>query len=256
MPPELSKRKQIILAVFFLILMIANPATAKIINRFSIALGSNWAGLSLRPVGSDFFYDQATEIFVPCCEGKYNMKITNGPGIDAVISFSMTDRFLFDAGAIYLFPKRLNLMPGREHNFLDDYLHLSYSESKYYTKFRLTAPILGVSYKYPLYNWTIRLSGSIAFLFGQAQYLAKFHYDGPPEHTYEQIDSFTADGMGYIFSIGTSVRLTKILFINPNFGYRIMETGELKNKAGAKWDGMKLDFSGPFVGALVGFGIE
>jgi hypothetical protein len=63
---------------------------------------------------------------------------------------------------------------------------------------------------------------------------------------------FNSNGLGYILSVGSTHMISHSLYFNTNFGYRYLKTGELKDKNGIKWNGMRLDFSGP----VVGIGLE
>lgn len=232
-------------------LLSSSIASAGVIDRFSLSFGGNWAGLSMKGVGSSAFYNQATNTLVPFQPvGFFRMKISSGPGIDANVLFKMNDRISCKAGALYLFPAPLNLTPGLHPTVFPDQWPISLSKSNYDATFYLVSPTLGVEYNVPFDMTKLRFSASLAYLFGQAKYNSDIYYDDLPFTSHQKI-SFASNGIGYIFSASMSLRVSRTFCINPNLGYRFLKTGELHDKTGFKWSGMRLDFSGPFVGANV-----
>jgi hypothetical protein len=247
MPHQIKVRFFIFIAIYFFILIIPpwSIAGAGTLNRFSISFSGDWANYNMKGMAGTSYYWRQYSTGITF-DQTYRERISGGPGFSVEFAYRLTDRFSCGIGAIYLIPRHIDYSLDR-YAFWDDYYNWSDQPEIRLIGAKLFAPNIMLGYRLPLKDVTLNFSTKVGWLLGSAEHDQPFEL--PLGTNGDMRWRFTAKGVGYIFNTGLSHKLTKALYIKSDLGYQFLKTNELKDKDGNKWNGMRLDFSGPFVGA-------
>jgi len=123
----------------------------------------------------------------------------------------------------------------------------------------LVAPELKIKYHFLAERTDLFLSGGIAWCFGKCEGKSTFQERGAwiIDTSYKS-PTLTAQGIGFLTSVGGSYNLNKIISLGVEIGYRHFATGNLKNRDNDGYGKVgtvmslrnykvNLDFSGPFI---------
>ena len=116
-------------------------------------------------------------------------------------------------------------------------------------------PQVRVKYTFPRAGFTPFLSMGVCYAFGKAVLSDELTVDSSGAEIWSQEDKFTANGFGWLVSVGGGREITGSLSYALEVGYRRLLTDDLENESGEVWrfDGInqsqaiRLDFSGWFL---------
>jgi len=216
-------------------------------HRFSFVIGSDWGNFDqMKSVGGTTVRDNLTGSAITISNSVYKDRIASGPGFSMQILYSPKSRLSAGISATYIRPD--NFAYNRILHFEDDYYNRPISE-KHLLEADLFTLGTVLRYQIPLERLKLNLSAGAVWLFASARLMHSnlMNMPLPPYIPEDETTHFRADGIGYLFSIGAAVQLAR-LSATPTAGYRFLKTGDVKDANDYHWDGMHLDFSGPFVG--------
>lgn len=214
-------------------------------HKLSISIGGGWNHYEIQNLSNTeiTFPDNQTSAFL----WGYTEKLTGGTDLSSRISYKISDNFSIDGVIIYY-----NKQQKKYNNpfFLDDYLNRA---SPFYKilKVYLLAPGIGLGYKLPFHRLSFILSSTVNCLYGRADYC--YAVGGRPPYMEYQNIKYSGSGLGADISLRLHFKANRILDLNPEIGYRYFPIKKLKDNAGYTWEGMHLNFSGPFAGLNLSF---
>ena len=116
----------------------------------------------------------------------------------------------------------------------------------------LLAPNMKLQYNLVIDPLHLFSNVGLAYLFGRINYP---FYTGapvvPPQLPPMAKKPFSAQGIGYLFSVGAFYRIAGLFDIGSEMGFRVLKVGTPKDNDGNEWDGLDIGFSGPYVAGRV-----
>jgi len=228
------------------------PVSAQSVNsntpsktRFFLTLGGGWANYDMKRISGIY-------IDVDQQEHDFNMygnneRISGGPGLFGDAGIYVLRNWSISVGILYLTGEG-SIPP---QTFLDDYNNRS-SRPTYFFSADLLAPNMKLQYNLGIDPLHLFSNVGMAYLFGRFNYP---FYTGapvvPPQLALMVKRPFSAQGIGYLFSVGAFYRITGLVDIGSEMGFRILKVGTPKDNDGIAWEGLDLGFSGPYVAGRV-----
>ncbi len=219
-----------------------NPAQ----KRFQISFGGGWALYRMSDIGR--YIDEFS-----VSDGH----IDNGPNIFGEVGYFVSPKVSTNLGVTYL---------DGGISYKDTVILTSYSYSgtevdTFFDEGSLTttliAPELKIKYHFPIERIDLFFGGGTALCFGK--YVRESTVRSQEGSTSWK-SPFTAQGIGFLASMGASYHLNRTFSIGVEMGYRYFTTGDLKEKEDENDEPQKvgsyaseilrksnLDFSGPFI---------
>jgi hypothetical protein len=219
-------------------------------HRLSLSFGGGWNHYAIQGLNNTnitFIRPQYSTVL----SRSYSEKLVGGNDFSFGLQYRATKGISIDGSLLYFGSQTQYYRISS--NFLDDYANRmpSYSDR---LSVSLVAPGIGISHHIRYGKFNMGLSYKIHWLFGQAN----FDYKGKIvlEDQWAWFGSnadFHGNGMGTSISLNLDYMYAEFLIFKPTIGYRYFPIDKLTDKSGHAWDGMRLDFSGPFAGVDLSF---
>jgi hypothetical protein len=217
-------------------------------KRIRITVGGGWADYDMKRISGS--YPVSEGHYWPSERWKHN-RISDGAGAFLEAGYVLWKRLSVSAGVLHLVGETNDIY--EEQAFLDDYDNRDNSDLDG-NRFRasLLSPYAGIQYTYPFKSIEVFAAFSISYVFANATYSdILLDYD-PPSILWQPVD-FHSRGIGYLTGVGVSYGISRMIFVNSETGYRLLKTGDLEDDDGRTWQGMNLDFSGPYISMGLSF---
>jgi hypothetical protein len=209
-------------------------------KRFEISFGGGWGLYRMTNINKHYI----DEI------GIFDDHIDNGPTVLGEVGYFVSPYYSVNLGISYLhtgITKKINgLIMDEQGNVVGTY------PEKYSLSASLIVPELKIKYHFPQKKLGWFFSGGTAWCFGKSVLKAE---SSLPQGMFSKKYRFTAQGLGFLASTGVSYNLNKMISFGTEIGYRLLATGDLKDKDSKVWivdatgrsHRMNLDFSGSFM---------
>ena len=217
-----------------------NPAQ----NKFQISLGGGWGLYSMGDINKHYIDEFAKEVDI------FDDHIDNGATLFGEVGYFASPYYSVNLGVSYLHTgitgKTTGLITDEQGNVVGSY------PTKHSLSAFLVAPELKIKYHFPNEKLDWFLSGGTAWCFGKSVLKVESNL---PQGIFLEKYRFTAQGLGFLASIGLLYNLNKTVSFGTEIGDRLFVTGDLKDKNGKVWvvdatgkpHKMNLNFSGPFI---------
>jgi|WetSurMetagenome_2_1015567.scaffolds.fasta_scaffold63765_1 hypothetical protein len=243
--------KNCIAIVFFIALVIMPKADTLAFDkhRLSFSIGGDWTNCFINNYKGNFridlpYFPEDRYVY----SGGRNDRdgLAGSLGLSAEVSYKFSSKFSSELLGFFArewgihYPNPMD----QTQAFLDDYANrLPRTIDTALPNSNLIGSGLGISYYSDNHNIHSVLSAAILFCRANVS-LEKYRYT-TTTRIYEISQSkFRGWGMGTEVSYGLLLRISGNYFLNPNLGYRYINTSLLKDNGGNKYSAHGLDYSG------------
>ena len=215
--------------------------------RFFSTLGGGWGNYDMKRISGIYIEGDQQEHYFDIPSN--NERISGGPGLFGDAGINVLRNWSISAGILYLTGE--GKLPSSDQSFLDDYNNRTPRPTQFLSA-DLLAPNMKLQYNLVIDPLHLFSNVGMAYLFGRINYPV---YTGgpvvPPQLPPMVKRPFSAQGIGYLFSVGAFFRIAGLFDIGSEMGFRVLKVGTPKDNDGNEWDGLDIGFSGPYVAGRV-----